>query len=110
MGGEQALELVTAVEEPAEVAGEGDEEGDDDDPGQLHRKFQVTAGDDDQHAADDEKNEVADHHAAGFAMVGEQGVEFGDGGRRAGHQVILARRTRLEMPARAVAAVISRSL
>ena len=82
MGGEQALKLVAAVKEPSEVTGEGDEKGDDDDPRKLQRKFQVTAGDHDHHATDDEENEMAEHHAAGFAVGLNEDVELGDGGRQ----------------------------
>ena len=77
MGGEQALKLVAAVKEPAEVTGEGDEKGDDDDPRKLQGKFQVTAGDHDHHATDDEENEMAEHHSAGFAVGLNEDVELG---------------------------------
>ncbi len=101
MGGEQALKLVAAVKEPAEVTGEGDEKGDDDDPRKLQGKFQVTAGDHDHHATDDEENEMAEHHSAGFAVGLNEDVELGGGGWRTGHQVIVRRRSRFELSARA---------
>jgi hypothetical protein len=44
---------------------------------------------------------MAEHHAAGFAVGLNEDVELGDGGRRTGHQVIVRRRSRFELSARA---------
>lgn len=102
-----------AVGEADEVAGEHEGEDGEDDPAELRRKLEEAAGDEGENAADEKEEEMAENFAAGLAVRLHDGGELDGGGgdvARGGLHVILARRTRLEMLARAVAEVISRSL
>ena len=72
--------MEVAVGEAAEVAGEGEDEGGEDDPGELRRKFQEAAGDEGKHDADEEEKEMAEDDAAGFAVRLDKRGDLHDGG------------------------------
>jgi hypothetical protein len=111
-GGAEALDFIIVVDEAREVGGKDEAEDGEEDPRELRGKFEGAAQEERGDAAHEEKKEVAEDDAAGAAMGFDRGGEGGGVGRagvRGGLHEIFARRTRLEMLARAVGASMARS-